>query len=144
MHTYICMHIYTYACTSILFTIHIHMLTQLHTHRHIHTHTVTDTFTHTLSHTHNHTDTHTLPHTLTHTHAFPPGTELVLAEEVTGPLGSPSPSHGSSSRASPSLGPAVLWTQTVQQLLCRFFGLSSRLFISLPVIRCSPFGDISK
>lgn len=28
MHTYICMHIYTYACTSILFTIHIHMLTQ--------------------------------------------------------------------------------------------------------------------
>ena len=119
---------------------HTHSLTYTHTSSH--THTLTLTCLHTYTHSHILTDTHTRSHT--HTHTLPPGTEVVLAAEVTGRLGSPSPPHGSRSRAFPSLGPAVLRTQTVQQLLCWFFGLGSRLFISLPVIRCSTFGDISK
>jgi len=125
---------HTYTDTHFLTHSHTHTDTLTYTLSHTHTHTQTHTLSHTQTHTHSHTDT--LSHTLTHRHTFPPGTELVLAAEGTGPLGSPSPPRGSSSRTLPSLGPAVLWTQTAHQLLCRFFGLSPRLFISLPVIRC--------
>ena len=117
-------HTHTHTLTHTLAHSHNHTHSLSHTHTHSltythtssHTHTLTLTCLHTYTHSHILTDTHTRSHT--HTHTLPPGTEVVLAAEVTGRLGSPSPPHGSRSRAFPSLGPAVLRTQTVQQLLC--------------------------